>query len=377
MIKKIIAFLIFTAFTALLSAAGVNIMTVKGGVVFGEIIGSDETAVYVKISDGSAKTVPYSNIKKIFDNDTRKDITADYKKTAASNTSDSPAIAATAVPAVVQKEKKVSIKSQNTATTNELYETIEGESGTINLRPDTGIFVRTVPKYIGFGIDFIRLNFLFSSGNSRLKKMVNHFAVDTDGYTKDDLTMMLSGSLDGYVYIRPIDCFAIGGFYDMSPMNQNFSVYQGGEHFFHVDMPTTDYGVLIRLIPFSQGMVQPGGEAVETSAIGFNIKIGVTTLGTIFSAASLSDEAGQQSADLSGQSSYFGVEFFAGSPVDCMQFAFGYKTSLIDTITVSNSRFAQVADPYYNFMENSVLHDAGGKIPFSAQAIYMTMTLAF
>jgi hypothetical protein len=358
----VISLLLIAAISAM--AQKVNVMTNGGGVVSGEVIGSDDKSVFVKTADGNAKTISLNKISKVFDADTKKDITADFKRSGDSS-----------APAKEDDKKEPSKKNvQETVSSRDLqYEVIQGESGSISTRPETGIFVRTVPKYLGFGIAPMRINVLFSNDNVRLKQTMKILAVEAGGYTYDDSTLMVSAGFSGYVYIRPIDCLAIGGFYGLSPMNQNLQVYRGGsERFLYIDLPTTECGALIKFIPYSIAVIGSDGVPVETMAAGLDFKLGVAKLGTVFGDASIADEADTSAppAILTSQAPYFAVEFVVSSQENFMQFGLGYQQCTMTEI--DSSRFFN--DITYN---KTTVSDKNGNIPFSEQALYAYLAIAF
>jgi hypothetical protein len=363
--KTIIAvsLLLFVSVSAM--AQKVNVMTNAGGIVSGEVIGSDDNSIFVKAADGNAKTISLNKINKIFDAYTRKDITADFKNPVAA-----------AAPAKEDVKEGLSKKNeQETVSSRDLqYEVIQGESGSISTRSETGIFVRTVPKYLGFGIVPMQVNLLFSNDNVRLKKTMKNLANDAGGYTYDDSTLMVSAGFSGFVYIRPIDCLAIGGFYGLSPMNQNLQVYRGApEKFLYIDLPITEYGALIKFIPYSTAVIGNDGVPVETMAVGFDFKLGVAKLGTVFGDASINDETDTSTplAILTSQAPYFAVEFAISSQENFMQFGIGYQQCMMTEIDSSK---------YFKYITNdagTVVSDIDGNIPFSAQALYAYLAIAF
>jgi hypothetical protein len=356
--KKMICIFLFLFSVSFLYSLDLNIMTVSGGVISGELIGSDDNSVFIKTSDGNAKTVKYEKINRIFDSNTKKDVTSEYKKQAA------PKPESSAAGAVKPAEKN-----------NQEYETIEVNSGSINLRRGSGIFVRTVPKYFGFDIGILDINLLFSGDNTRMKKTLKSYAVHSGGYTYDDGTFMLSSGFNGSFYVRPIDCLAFGAFYAVSPMNQNLQVYRGStDKFMYIDMPSTDYGFLLKFIPYSTAVTGSDGEPVENCAVGVDFKLGAATLGTFFGGASINDEASSGDAvNLSGTAPYLAVEFVVSSQQDYMKFGIGYQQSVFNEIKADKA-YPNIAladgDNYY-------VADADGKIPFSIQGIYTYLAIAF
>jgi hypothetical protein len=102
--------------------------------------------------------------------------------------------------------------------------------------------------------------------------------------------------------------------------------------------------------------------------MGLNLKFGKETLGTFFGGAGICDSATAPQINLTGEGTYFALEWFISDDRDFIQFAVGYQTSSIDEIT---------ADKSYNIIAAGILQDGEGNIPFSAQALYMTLSLAF
>ncbi len=361
--KKTIILAFLIGFSSILCAINVNVMTNSGEVVTGVLIGSDENALFVKTADGNAKTIKYGKVSKIFDAETAKDITDRYKAAEQAK----PSSAAAKPP-------------QASSGPRTEYETIEESSGTINLRENVTIFTRTVPKYFGVDVALMQFNLLFGD-NKKLKEVLKPYAVDSGGYTYDSDSMMVSFGLNADLYIRPIDGFGFGGFYNMSFANQNLSVHRNPSHdgseFMYIDLPVTSYGALIKLIPFSTAIVGSDGELVENFAWSLDLKLGASSLGTLFSAASINDENSIGDAvDLSGTAPYFAVEMVFSSQMDLFKFGIGYQQSEFAEIKAAEDYVAHpgITEPigtdYY-------VMAGGEKIPFVMQGVYMYLALAF
>jgi hypothetical protein len=136
-------------------------------------------------------------------------------------------------------------------------------------------------------------------------------------------------------------------------------------------MPTTNYGLLVKLIPCSQAVIDQDGALVETLAMGINLKFGKETLGTFFGNAGICDSATEPQINLTGEGTYFAVEWFLSSDQNFMQFAIGYQASSIDEITAGQN--------YNNLLNipSGALQDGEGNVPFTAQALYLTLSVAF
>jgi hypothetical protein len=411
--KIIIALLLSMLAAAALSAQNLNIMTASGKLITGEVIGKDDTAVFVKTSGGKVKTVALAEIKKVFDADTMKDLTDAYRPGAAAATavpapetdidqkrqelearfksgaisrhtymkelgkllnSAAAAPAAAATPALTVKP----VEAAETPRPGIQYETVQGTSGTIEL---TSPMARTVDKYFGLTLDYITINLLSSSDNTRLKNTLKQFAVGTF----DDSTLICSFGFGGSVYVRPFDWFAIGGFYTSSFINQNMQVFRGseeitggdGDRYMYIDMPTTAYGVLIRLIPYSSAQAQGADhELAEDFAFGIDLRVGVATLGSISGSAGILDEAAPSGTPavvdvLTADSvPYLGIELNLTSQDNFMKFAMGYQQFMFNQLN---------ADTNFPGLTNSsnVVADSSGPIPFSGQGFYLTLSVTF
>jgi hypothetical protein len=359
--KKIITLVIILMLSAPLFGQKINILTVKGELISGDVIGTDDVSVFVKTADGNAKTVRLDAVKKVFDAVTTKDITVEYvkagikHKAAGVPAQENAAASATAQPAV--KEQQLD------------YITAVKNSGTIKLGNGDGPFVRTVPKYFDFGIAPMLFNFLMSGDNKRMKRLLLPYNVNAGGYTYDDGTLMLSAGFSGFAYLRPIDGFAVGAFYGFACMNQNLSVFSGGENWTYIDMPLTDYGVLIKLIPVSTAVAYQGGELAENFQFAINLKFGEGTLGSVFGNASQNGNSWSPSnaINLSASAPYYAVELSLAMPDQYIQFDFGYQYCYFDRVKADKGTWPI---PGY-------LSDAQGYVPFSAQGLYLDMAILF
>jgi len=396
--KKNIILLLLTLFVcASLAAQKLNIMTTSGKLITGEKIGSDDPSIFIKTSDGNAATVAFTQIKKVFDADTMKDLTNDYKPGPAVQPE---AAAAPAVSDIDQKKQELEAKFKSgdisrheymkelgkllkgagtpaagTAAipvkTNEppqpeiQYETVEGESGTAEL---TSPFTRTVQKYFSVDIDYLTVNLLASSDNTRLKQTMQSLTIGT----YDDSTFICSFGFGGAAYLRPFDWFAIGGFYTTSFINQNMNVFRGTEaitggdwdRYMFIDMPTAAYGVVFRFIPYSSAEATgKDGELSEDFAFGIDIRIGEATLGSPFAAASIVDQASPNPSNVltADPVTYFAVELNVCSESNFIKFAAGYQQFMFNQLNNAGN----------------VMVDSEGSIPFSGQGFYIKSSIIF
>jgi hypothetical protein len=203
--------------------------------------------------------------------------------------------------------------------------------------------------------------------------------------TFDDSTLICSFGFGGSVYVRPFDWFAIGGFYTSSFINQNMQVFRGSEEitggdwdrYMYIDMPTTAYGVLIRLIPYSSAQAQGADhELAEDFAFGIDLRVGVATLGSISGSAGILDEAAPSGTPavvdvLTADSvPYLGIELNLTSQDNFMKFAMGYQQFMFNQLN---------ADTNFPGLTNSsnVVADSSGPIPFSGQGFYLTLSVTF
>ena len=336
-------------------AVNLNVMTKSGEVVTGSLIGADENSLFIKAADGNAKTVKLSNVNKIFDADTMKDITSKYKSS---------------VEAKSEPAHKAAAKADEGAGIE--YETVEDSSGTINLAGEGGnFFSRTTGRYFDLGISIFQCDVLFGD-NKRIKQLLKPFKVDAGGYSYDDGSMMFSVGWNAYAYVRPIDAIAIGGFYGLNPMNQNVNVYRGSDKFMYIDLPVSRYGLLVKLIPYSEARAVSSGELEDTWGWSIDFKYGAASLGTPFSAASINDEATVGDAvDLASSAPYLAVEFTIWSQPDIFFFGIGYQQSVFEGLKVSKPYAGIATDT------DGYLADGNGKIPFNYQGAYLYLTLGF
>jgi|GEM_PF-2271476 hypothetical protein len=415
--KNIIILLLALFVCASLAAQKLNIMTTSGKLITGEKIGSDDTSVFIKTSDGNATTVALKKIKKVFDADTMKDLTSEYmpgtagQPAAESSAAPTPASAAASDIDRKKQELEARFKSgaishheymkelgkllnganaqapaqaANTGTiaarTNEQalpeiqYETVEGEAGTTEL---TSPFTRTVQDYFDVDVDYLMVNLLASSDNARLKQVMKSFTVGT----YDDSTFMASFGFGAAVYLRPFDWFAIGGFYTTSFINQNMNVFRGDEEitggdwdrYMFMDMPTAAYGVVFRFIPYSSAEATGNGELSENFAFGIDIRLGAATLGSPFAAAGINDEASSPDTVnvlTADPATYFAIELNICSESNFIKFALGYQQFMFNQLNAS-TYLAGVTNA------GNVVADSGGPIPFSGQGFYLRSSIIF
>ncbi|MCE5300459.1 MAG: hypothetical protein LLG37_06255 [Spirochaetia bacterium] len=359
--KKIILLALFVLLAPAVFALDLNIMTTSGELISGQLIGADDGAVYIKAKDGNAKTVKLPKIKKIFDADTMADVTAQYKSAEAK-----PAEAAKPAPA--PKEPAYAEPSV-TSSGNRTYQTVEEDSGTIDLRAGSSVFTRTIPKYIGMDFSFIRVNVLFSQENVPLREAMLQYFVSSPYDTFDPAnTLSFSYSFDANLYLRPIDCLAIGGFAGITPIGQNYSVHTGNYKYLYVDMPTTQFGLLVKFIPYSVASRWGDGEAYENEALGFNFKFGAASLGTIFSNASINNEnANGDNVDLFGSGPFWALELEYNVEM-ALKLTLGFQSALIQNISATG--------PYTGITDaEKYLSYGGRRLSFSAQGIYFMMAI--
>ncbi len=372
---------------AWLQAKNVNIIMNDGTLKQGEFLGQDDGSIFIKNDKGKAETIPLKDVKKAFDSESgtplnspspegEKTAKKDKKLSVQSESRIQKHIEETAAAfkgqAIVRQASVYAAESQEAPQVK-----IQGEKpvildrGTIQ-KKDPGVFVRTVPDYIGFGFcPYMNFNFLFSGDNVRLKQTLKTWAVDAGGYTYDDGTFMFSDGMNLELFIRPVDWFAFGGFYGLAPSNQNLSVYRGTEKFMYIDMPITDYGLLLKFIPYSTADIKQDGSLVETFAFGLNLKIGSASLGSIFSNASIYDEASLTTSDLTAAPvPYFAAELSFSTQEGNMEFVLGYQSCMFTDIS-SEKAFAGITGA------GNFLADTQGNIPFSAQGLYLSLQVLF
>jgi len=148
-------------------------------------------------------------------------------------------------------------------------------------------------------------------------------------------------------------------------------VYRGTEKFMYIDMPITDYGLLLKFIPYSTADIKQDGSLVETFAFGLNFKIGSASLGSIFSNASIYDAASFTTSDLTAASvPYFAAELSFSTQEGNIEFVLGYQSCMFTDIT-SEKAFAGITGA------GNFLADTQGNIPFSAQGLYLSLQVLF
>jgi hypothetical protein len=387
--KKLIMMLLMLLACAFIQAKNVNIIMNDGTLKQGEFLGQDDDSIFIKNGKGKAETIPVKDVKKAFDSESGTPLNAapaetektapKTKKTSAQSDAriqkhieETAAVFKGQPQTIVQQPSVYTIPSQAAPQVKILGEkAVTLDRGTIQ-KKDPGVFVRTVPDYFGIGFcPYMNFNFLFSGDNVRLKQTLRTWAVDSGGYTYDDGTFMISDGMNLEFFIRPVDWFAFGGFYGLAPSNQNMSVYRGGEKFMYIDMPITDYGVLLKFIPYSTADIKQDGSLVETFAFGLNFKIGSASLGSIFSNASIYDQASLTVSDLTAAPApYFAAELSFSTQEGNMEFVLGYQSCMFTDIS-SEKAFAGITGP------GNFLADTQGNIPFSAQGLYLSLQVLF
>jgi hypothetical protein len=146
------------------------------------------------------------------------------------------------------------------------------------------------------------------------------------------------------------------------------------DRYMFIDMPTSEYGVVIRFIPYSSAeVIGKDSELSEDFAFGIDIRLGVATLGSPFATASIDDQASPNPVNVltADPTTYFAIELNICSENNNFKLALGYQQFMFAQLNSDTPPLAGVPNP------GNIVEDSSGPVPFSGQGFYFRSSIVF